>query len=156
MRWRDESFDNIIISLISHNQAIKEKQKNPNFMGICHGDTMHWAMPVKENFTDVDNPVRAFVVFRGYPWPFKPFLSTPHHELLEQTYYGSGQNRDVTAHQGNNRMILFRQSGQASSSMGAVSSTSEHHFLVEGNTDTSLVQTTSEITNALSEEATQA
>ena len=156
MRWQGEQFDNIVISIISHEQAMKEKLNNPTFIDISHGQNMQWAISVEYNFTDVDNPVKSIVALRVYPWPFERFLRTPHHELLLQTYFGSGQNRNVTNHRGNNRMLLFRQTSQASSSMGAVSSTSEHHFWNEGNTNTSTVQSTTEMSHALSEEATQA
>ena len=61
MRWQGEQFDNIVISIISHEQAMKEKQNNPTFIDISHGQTMQWAISVEFNFTDVDNPVKSIV-----------------------------------------------------------------------------------------------
>ena len=121
--WNDKPIDNIVISLVQRDEAMRVKEQNPNFVEIMSGDTTLWVMTVDDNFTDINNPVNGFVVFRGYLWRFKQFLTPPHHNLLLHTYYGSGQDQNITNHRGNNRMILFRQTGQANNSMGAVSST---------------------------------
>ena len=123
MSWNDKPIDNIVISLVRRDEAMRVKEQNPNFVEIMSGDTTLWVMTVDDNFTDINNPANGFVVFRGYPWPFKQFLTPPYHNLLLHTYYGSGQDRNITNHRGNNRMILFRQTGQANNSMGAISST---------------------------------
>ena len=153
--WKGQKFQNFIVSLIQPAQALHMNENKNQFHTVINGDSIHWVSVLPKNVSDIDLPVKCFPIFRGYEWPYKRILDDAHHSLLVETYYGRGQIRPhLNGTQfGQLRMLAFRQSNQASSNMGEVSGTINHHYWVESTTNTSLVQQTAALSNALSQEA---
>ena len=106
-------------------------------------------MCLPKNVSDIDLP------FRGYEWPYKQIHDDAQHSLLVETYHGRGQIRPQLRDTqfGTLGMFGFCQSNQVSNNMGEVSGTINHHYWVESTTNTSLVQQTAALSNALSQEA---
>ena len=153
--WKQKTFQNIIVSFVQPSESLNQDKKMNEFDKVVEGDTIHWLCVLPKNVSDVDHPVECFPIFRGYPWPYERILDEAHNTLLTSTYHGRGQIRSQLGYsqRGNGRMVGIRQSNQASSNMGEVSGTINHHYWVESTTNTSLVQQTAAISNALTEQA---
>ena len=145
----------IIVSIIRHEVARDELNKNQHFHEFTHDGGVHWVMAMPKNVLDSDMPVTCFPIFRARPWAWRQFLSHPHYKLLKSTYFGKCLKRSRMNQRGCYRNVWWRQSQQSSRSMGVVSSTDQHHYWEEATTNTSLVQTTNPINNILCEEAIQ-
>ena len=55
---------------------------------------------------------KGVVIFRGYPWPFKPVLDEKVYKSLDKAYPGLGLKRHRTSHLGKFEFMGIRNSNR--------------------------------------------
>ena len=127
---------------------------DPATIGAVSMGTNMWALMLDENVIDIDVPgcginAHGNVVGRFSLFPKHDSLSDPQKRLLVKSVPSAGLHRFRTKHYGSFVMCSIRQSDMSSCSMAMVSSPSNHFYWDQSKLDTSLINFTFPITNAL-------
>ena len=112
---KDHKHAGFIVSVFKDSSAFSRKILEKKIDGTQH-DAFRVIMPkgVEDRYVD-----EGVVIFRGYPWPFKPVLDEKVHKILDETYPGSGLKRHRASNLGKFEFIGKRNSNQSSGTLCA-------------------------------------
>lgn len=146
---KDHGHAGFIVSVFKDSSAFSRKILEKKIDGTQH-DAFRVIMPkgVEDRYVD-----EGVVIFRGYPWPYKPVLDEKVHKILDEAYPGSGLKRHRTSHLGKFEFIGKRNSNQSSGTLCARPGNTVNHQYFRQSMNVSLLPLARSIGNVLNDQA---